>query len=47
MKIIVISGVADPDEVEELRAAGSDDFIRKPFDINQVILRMSQLLNVA
>lgn len=47
VKIIVISGVADPDEVEELRAAGSDDFIRKPFDINEVISRMSQLLDVA
>lgn len=47
IKIIVISGVADPDEIEELRLAGSDDFIRKPFDINQVIARMSELLNVA
>lgn len=47
IKIIVISGVADPEEIEELRLAGSDDFIRKPFDINQVIARMSELLNVA
>ena len=47
MKIIIISGVADPDEVEELRSAGADEFIRKPFDINMVIARMSDLLNVA
>jgi excisionase family DNA binding protein len=47
IKVIAISGVADPDEVEELRAAGADDFIRKPFDINAVILRMAELLNVA
>ena len=47
IKVIAISGVADPDEVEELRAAGADDFIRKPFDINAVIQRMVELLNVA
>jgi excisionase family DNA binding protein len=47
IRIIAISGVADPDEVEELRSAGADDFIRKPFDINVVIARMSELLNVA
>ncbi len=47
MKIIVISGVADPDEVEELRAAGADEFIRKPFDIDVVIARIADLLNVA
>ncbi len=47
IKIIVISGVADPDEIEELRRAGSDDFIPKPFDINKVIARMNELLHVA
>jgi excisionase family DNA binding protein len=47
MQIIIISGVADPDEVAELRAAGADDFIRKPFDINVVINRIAELLKVA
>lgn len=46
MKIIVISGVADPDEIEELRDAGADEFIRKPFDINLVIERIAELLNL-
>lgn len=45
--IIIISGVADPDEVEELRAAGADEFIRKPFDINEVISRIAETLAVA
>jgi DNA-binding response OmpR family regulator len=36
--------VADPDEVQELRLAGADDFIRKPFDINEVISRMVDLV---
>ena len=44
MKIILISGVADPDEVQELLAAGADDFIRKPFKIDAVIERMLELL---
>ncbi len=47
IKIIVISGVADPDEVEELRSAGADEFIRKPFDINHVISRVGELIGVA
>ncbi len=47
MQIIIISGVADPDEVAELRAAGADDFIRKPFDINAVIGRIAEMLKVA
>lgn len=45
IKIIMISGVADPDEVRELRAAGADDFIKKPFDINAVINRIVQLVS--
>lgn len=44
MKIIIISGVADPDEVRELKAAGADEFIKKPFDINMVINRICQLV---
>ncbi len=46
IRIIVISGVADPDEVAELKAAGADEFIRKPFDITTVIGRISELLGV-
>jgi excisionase family DNA binding protein len=47
MQIIIISGVADPDEVAELKAAGADEFIRKPFDINLVINRIADLVKVA
>lgn len=47
MQIIIISGVADPDEVAELKTAGADDFIRKPFDINAVIHRIAELVKVA
>ena len=47
MKILIISGVADPDEVAELKSAGADEFIRKPFDINAVIGRIAELMKVA
>ncbi len=47
MQIIIISGVADPDEVAELKAAGADEFIRKPFDINLVINRIADMVKVA
>ena len=47
IRIIAISGVADPDEIEELKAAGADDFIRKPFDINEVIARVADMVSVA
>lgn len=47
MKIITISGVADPDEVQELYDAGADDFIRKPFVISDVINRVAEMLKIA
>jgi len=46
-KIIIISGVADPDEIAELRAAGADDFLKKPFQIDDLIGRLMQLVNAA
>ncbi|UCC30085.1 MAG: response regulator [Phycisphaerales bacterium] len=45
IKVIAISGVADPDEVQELLSAGANEFIPKPFDIATVIGRMTELLN--
>jgi DNA-binding response OmpR family regulator len=47
MKIIVVSGVADPDEIKELMACGADEFIRKPFDITEVIGRIAKLVAAA
>ena len=46
MKIIIISGVADPDEVDELLNAGADEFIKKPFEIDAVISRIADLVSV-
>jgi len=46
MKIIVISGVVNREEVDELLKQGADEFIQKPFEIDQVIQKMAELLNV-
>lgn len=47
MKIIVVSGVADPDEIKELMSCGANEFIRKPFDITEVIDRIAKLVVAA
>lgn len=47
IRIICISGAADPDEIADLKNAGIDDFIRKPFEILTVINRMAELLHVS
>jgi hypothetical protein len=41
----MISGVADPDEVQELLAAGADEFRKKPFEINGIISLVAELLH--
>jgi excisionase family DNA binding protein len=46
MKILMISGVADPDEVQELLDAGANDFIKKPFEIHHVIDRIAQMVGL-
>jgi len=46
VRIIIISGVADPDEITELMASGADDFLRKPFEIDDLLARISSLVHV-
>jgi len=44
IKILVISGMANPTEVDAILAAGADDFIKKPFNIENFIERMVKLV---
>lgn len=44
VKVICISGMVDPDRVTDLRAAGADDFVQKPFDVDKLIDRACELL---
>ncbi len=45
-KIIIVSGVVKPDEIDALMESGADDFVKKPFDIGELIERMKGLLEV-
>ncbi len=44
MKIILVSGVVNQEEVDALLAAGANDFIKKPFDIDHLIARVAELV---
>ena len=46
IKIIIVSGVVNRQEIESLLTAGADDFMKKPFNIEELIGQMAKLLNV-
>ena len=45
-KIIIVSGVVKREEIDELLQSGADDFVKKPFDITELVNRMASLLDV-
>jgi two-component system OmpR family response regulator len=45
-KIIIVSGVVNQDEIDALTRSGSDGFVKKPFNIEKLIARISELLEV-
>ena len=46
VRIICISGMVEEEKVGELKAAGADDFMHKPFEIDRLLDRMCQLLDI-
>jgi excisionase family DNA binding protein len=46
VRIICISGMGEPDRVAELRASGANDFMQKPFEVEALVERICQLLDV-
>lgn len=46
VKIICISGMIEQDKVGDLRAAGADDFVQKPFTVDRLIERVCDLLEI-
>src|ERR1700733_4144048 len=46
VRILCISGMIEEDKVQELRLSGADDFLHKPFDIEELIERMCAQLEV-
>lgn len=46
VKIICISGMVEHDKVSDLRAAGADDFLQKPFAVDRLLDRACELLDI-
>jgi excisionase family DNA binding protein len=46
VRILCISGMIEEDKIQELRLAGADKFLHKPFDIDELIDEMCGLLEI-
>ena len=46
VRIICISGIVERDKIRELKEAGADEFLQKPFETDILLDRMCRLLEV-
>jgi excisionase family DNA binding protein len=46
VKIICISGMIEQDKVADIRAAGADDFMQKPFSVDKLLERCCDMLEI-
>ncbi|MCH8921924.1 MAG: response regulator [Planctomycetes bacterium] len=46
VRIICISGMVEEDKVADLREAGANDFMHKPFEVEKLIDRICELLEI-
>ena len=46
VKIICISGMVEQDKIADLRLAGADDFMNKPFAVEQLLDRCCEMLEM-
>jgi excisionase family DNA binding protein len=46
VKVICISGMVEQDKVSELKDAGADDFLQKPFKIEELLDRACEMLDI-
>lgn len=45
-KILIVSGVVNQAEIDELLKAGAQGFMRKPFDVHELLKKVGELLEV-
>jgi len=46
VRILCMSGMVEDDKIQELKLAGADDFIHKPFEVEAMIDRMCAQLDL-
>jgi excisionase family DNA binding protein len=46
IRIICISGMVEDDKIEELKDAGANDFLNKPFEVEKLLERICTLLDM-
>ncbi len=46
VRILCISGMIEEDKIQDLKLSGADDFLHKPFEIEALIDRMCNLLEI-
>ena len=46
IKIIIVSGVVNEEEIEDLKQAGAEEFVKKPFNIAQLIDKITSILQI-
>jgi len=46
VRIICISGMVEEDKIAELKTSGANDFLHKPFEVEQLLERMCQQLDM-
>lgn len=46
IKIILVSGVVNQDEVNDLLKAGADEFVKKPFNMEKLVQQLAEMLSV-
>lgn len=45
MKIVIVSGVVKQAEIDDLLAAGADEFVKKPFNIDKLMARIAEMVD--
>jgi DNA-binding response OmpR family regulator len=46
VQIICISGMVEADKIDDLKKAGANDFVQKPFEVENLIERVCKLLDM-
>jgi DNA-binding response OmpR family regulator len=46
IKIIIVSGVIKQDEIDQLLKSGAEDFIRKPFNLDEFTDKITSVLQM-